>query len=110
MGVAIRGSALTLAGTLLLRTLLATLYAAVLIGLAVAGIFFTTAPELLSLLAEPFSLLLMPGLLVSLAVAGPHDYSPNIVLLVSLACYIVFFYFVLSWIARRRRLVRARVR
>ncbi len=108
MGLAIRGAALALARTLLVRTLLATLYAVILIGLSVAGIFFTAAPEFVSLLAEPFSLLLMPGLLVSLVVAGPHDYSPIIVLFVSLACYTVFFFFGLSWLARRRGLVRSR--
>ncbi len=97
-----------LARTLLLRALLATLAGIVLTGLAVAGIFFTTAPEFVSLVAEPFSLLLMPGLIASLIAAGPHDYSPNIVILVSLGCYVVLIFLALTSLARRRRLARSR--
>lgn len=83
------------------RTLWAMLCAAMLVAIASAANFLTTAPKVLSLLFEPFSLLLMPGLLASLALAGPHDYSPTTVVLTSVLFYSTFFYFALGWLSRR---------
>jgi hypothetical protein len=89
---------------ILTRSLWAMLCAVILVGVASAANFLTTAPEALSLLFEPFSLLLMPGLLTSFALAGPHDYSIDTVLVASVVFYALFFYFALTWLSRRRSL------
>jgi hypothetical protein len=83
------------------RTLWAMLCASVLVAIASAANFLTTAPKAFSLLFEPFSLLLMPGLLASLVLAGPHDYSIDTVLTTSVVFYAIFFYFALTWLSRR---------
>ena len=59
------------------------------------ALFFTTAPRALSLAVEPISLLLMPGLVISLATAGSHDIPPEQILRVSSAVYFLFFSFLL---------------
>ena len=56
----------------------------------------------MSLLVEPISLLLMPGLLVSLAAAGPHDYKPNLVAIWSFVFYFIFFYVATGWFVHHR--------
>ncbi len=86
------------------RIALATLFTLALLLLAYLGMFVSTAPAPISLLLQPFSLLWMPGLLVALAVAGPHDFSPHLVVIVSFAFYLAFFYYVLRW----RRQARTR--
>lgn len=85
------------------RLLLSCLLTGSLIGLAYGGLFVTAAPEAVSLAVEPFSLLLMPGLLVALAIAGQHDFSPAVVLLASAGFYLIFFVGALSWRMRRLR-------
>ncbi len=87
----------------LIRIFQATLCASILVAIASAANFLTTAPKFISLLFEPLSLLLIPGLLASLLVAGPHDYNPLLVFQVSLVFYIVVFYWGLNWRARRAR-------
>ena len=63
-----------------------------LLALSYAGLSVTTAPKILSLIVEPFSLLLMPGLLIALAVAGQHDFSSTVVLTASACFYFMFFF------------------
>ncbi len=58
--------------------------------------FVTSAPKALSLLIEPFSLLLMPGLVVAVLSAGAHDFSPLTVVCVAAAFYFCFFFWVFS--------------
>ncbi len=70
---------------------------------ACAGLFVSTEREIVALTVEPFSLLLMPGLLVALIVADQHDFSAHIVLVASACFYGVFFYVALSrWRGWRR--------
>jgi hypothetical protein len=97
MGLAIRPPA-----HILSRAACAILCASLVVGAAVAAGFLTTAPKIISLMLEPISLLLMPGLVVSILTSGPHDYSPHIVTVVSLIFYALFFYAALHWISRRR--------
>ena len=82
---------------ILTRAACAILCAGLLVGTAIAANFLTTAPKSISLILEPISLLLMPGLVVSILTSGPHDYSPYSVAAVSL-----LFYAALHWLARRR--------
>ena len=102
MGLAIAPHAKTRAAQILTRAACAILCAALVVGAAMAANYLTTASKSISLLFEPVSLLLMPGLIVSILTAGPHDYSPHNVTIVSLAFYFVFFYAVLHWLSRRR--------
>jgi len=80
---------------------MATLLTAVLMAVATAAIFVTTAPKWVSLAIEPVSLILLPGLIVSVVLAGPHDFSPWIVVWVSSGLYFVSFYGAL-WLRARR--------
>ncbi len=82
------------------RLAYAALLTAVLVAVATAGMFVTSAPELVSLLLEPFSLLLMPGLVVAVMLAGPHDFSPGSVVFVAAIFYCGFFYWALPRIAK----------
>jgi hypothetical protein len=86
--------------TVLFRLFQATLCATILVGIASAANFLTTYPKAINLLFEPFSLFLLPGLFVSLVVAGPHDYSPILVAAASLAFYTPVFYALLHWRSR----------
>ena len=97
MGLAIRP--LT---RILIRAACAMLCAGLVVGAAMAANYLTTASKSISLLFEPISLLLMPGLVVSILTSGPHDYSPHNVAVVSLVFYAVFFYAALHWLSRRR--------
>lgn len=94
--------------TALVRSFLALLCSGAVVGLAVAGIFVTTQTETVSLLLEPFSLLLMPGLLVSLVLANVHDFPPLVVILASFFFYFAFFYTAFWWLAERRARLAAR--
>ncbi len=86
---------------ILVRLVQAILCATIVVAVASAANFLTTAPKLISLVFEPFSLLLIPGLIASLLIAGPHDYSPIIVVQFSLVFYVLAFYWVLTRRARR---------
>ncbi len=77
---------------------MALLLAAAIVALASSAMYVTTAPPLVSLLVEPFSLLLLPGLVVAMIAAGPHDFTAHSVLLWSLLIYAG-----LSFFALRRR-------
>ena len=83
--------------------LAATVVTIVLMIAASAALYVTSAPEWLSLLLEPFSLLLLPGLVVAFATSGSHDFPPNLVIAVSAAVYLVLIYAVLLWRALARR-------
>jgi hypothetical protein len=89
---------------ILIRAAFAMLCAVLVVGAAILATNLTTAPKSVSLLLEPISLLLMPGLLASILTAGPHDYSPHTVANVSFVFYAVFFYGALHWLSRRRNL------
>lgn len=97
-------SPLQAARVLARRLLFAALLTAVLLTLASAALSFTTAPAFVSLLIEPFSLLLTPGLLISLAIAGRHnEVSASAVLLASACLYFVAISLVLTrWSGRKR--------
>jgi vacuolar-type H+-ATPase subunit I/STV1 len=85
------------------RLLWATILTALIMAAAIASMFLTTEPRLLNLLVEPFSLLLMPGLLGTLAVAGAHDYSPRMVVYLSTGFYFVSIYLAVWWRQTERR-------
>jgi hypothetical protein len=86
-----------------LRMLIAAAAAALVIGMASAGLLFSTAPERISLIFEPMSLMLMPGLLFGIYEAGPHDLNPKVILWASGVFYFLFFLVVLEWWARSRQ-------
>ena len=73
----------------------AALLTGLVLTIACASLFFTTASRAVSLAVEPVSLLLMPGLLVSLATAGSHDIPPEQILRISTAFYFLLFCFLL---------------
>jgi len=85
------------------RVVLAGVAAAVVVGLASVGMLFSTAPEWLSLIFEPLSLLFLPGLLVDMVQLGPHDLAPAVVVQASVAIYFVLFLGALEWRATRQR-------
>jgi len=78
------------------------LCAAVLVGGAVAAVYATTMPASISLVVEPLSLLLLPGLVFSILAAGAHDFAPETVIYASFVWYLVFFYLIFTWRYRRR--------
>ena len=83
------------------RVLLSALLTTALLACACAALFVTAAPAALSLLIEPVSLLLTPGLLLALAIAGHHDFAATHVIVGSAVFYFAFFYAVLALRARR---------
>jgi hypothetical protein len=89
------------------RLAISALLTAVLIAVATEGMFVTSAPRLVSLLVEPFSLLLMPGLVVAVILAGPHDFSPISVVWIAAVFYLGFFFWALTyWHKTRHRTSR----
>ena len=95
---------------LMVRMVFAAMAAAVVVGIGSAGMLFTTGPEWASLAFEPVSLVLLPGLLVSMALSGPHDLDPDVVLNGTIVLYFLLFWALLEWRAwrQRRRLRRRR--
>ncbi len=91
-------------GLILRRTILALLLAAAIVALASAGLYVTSAPAVVSLLVEPLSLLLLPGLVAALVAAGPHDFTARAVVIWSMLLYTAISFFAL----RRLALARAR--
>ena len=86
-----------LAGLVLRRLVYASLLSALLLAVACTALFVTSAPAAISLLVEPFSLLLVPGLLMAVAVTGSHaDVSASVILGTSATFYFCLFYIVLS--------------
>jgi hypothetical protein len=88
--------------------LAASLAAMALVMAGTAALYVTSAPAWVSLLVEPFSLLLLPGLMVALVTSGSHDFAPEAVFAVSVAFYVGFIYAALLRRAVRRR--RAQLR
>ena len=76
---------------LALRVLFAAAMSAASIGIACEALFLTHTSRLVSLLLEPFSLLLVPGLLIAFVTAGTSDFSPILVLRVSSVFYFLLF-------------------
>ena len=87
----------------MLRLVLAGVFTAAVIGIASFGLLFATAPEWASLIFEPLSLLLMPGLGIAMALSGPHDLEPSVVVTASIVVYFLLFLGLLEWRAWRRR-------
>ena len=85
------------------RVLLSAAITALLIYVATEAMYVTTAPKLVSLIVEPFSLLLMPGLVVAILLAGAHDFTPGSVLFLSAIFYFAFFYGALTWLSKPAR-------
>ncbi len=86
------------------RAILALLLAAAIVALASAALYVTSAPPVVSLLVEPISLLLLPGLLVALVAAEPHDFTAMSVLVWSMLVYTPVSFFALRrWTSARMR-------
>ena len=85
------------------RVLLSAAISAVLMYVATEAMYVTTAPKLISLVVEPLSLLLMPGLVGAIVVAGAHDFTPGSVLFLSAIFYFAFFYGALTWLSKPTR-------
>ncbi len=92
----------------MLRVVLAGLGAAALVWIASVAMLFNTAPAWLSLVFEPLSLFLLPGLLVSVAASGPHDLDAAMVIESSAVIYFVCFLAALERRAFRQRTRRRR--
>lgn len=94
------------------RMVLASVTAAIVVGAGSAAMLFTTGPEWASLVFEPISLVLLPGLFVGMAVSGPHDLDTHVVLNGTIVLYFFAFWLLLELRAwrKRRRLERRRAR
>ena len=92
------------------RVLLSAAITALLLLVATEAMFVTTAPRLVSLLVEPFSLLLMPGLIVAIALAGAHDFTPGSVVFIAAVFYFAFFYWALTRLSKPARFTTPRSR
>jgi hypothetical protein len=88
------------------RLLAASLAAFALTAVAVGAVHLTAAPKYISLLLEPLSLLLTPGLVVSLLAAGAHDFSAELVSMAAFFFYFVVFYVVFAHRDKRASLAR----
>ena len=83
------------------RVIWSAILTAALVTVASCAMYVTAAPKFVSLVAEPFSLLLMPGLVAAVILSGPHDFIPTDVVYLAAIFYFVFFYWALP------RLVKA---
>jgi hypothetical protein len=95
---------------LMLRVALSGAAAAAIVGIGSACMLFTTGPEWASLVFEPVSLVLMPGLLVGIVLSGPHDLDPQVVVAGTIVFYFLLFWAALEWRAWRQRKRRRRGR
>jgi hypothetical protein len=89
-----------------LNMMLAGIATIVVVMIGATAMLFNTAPEWLSLIVEPLSLILLPGLCVGLAGTGPHDLEPHLVVDASVLFYFLLFLFLFqlrTWRRRRRR-------
>ena len=96
MGLTPRNFVVIPGGNLLLRLLsilwklpLAIALSAAVVAAAAGALYVTSAPAVVSYLCEPFSILLLPGTLLSIALEPSHDFTPRVVLWASLAFYTV---------------------
>jgi len=93
-------------GLTLRRTAFSLLLAAALVAVSSAAIYVTSAPRLISLLVEPFSLLLFPGLFIAMAAAAPRDFTSQSVVLWSMLIYTPLFFLALRALGRSQRHTR----
>ncbi len=89
--------------SLMLRIVLAGVAAALVVSLGSAAMLLSTGPEWASLLFEPVSLLLLPGLIVGLFHSGPHDLEPHVVMNGTIVLYFLLFWAALEWRAWKQR-------
>jgi hypothetical protein len=87
----------------LLRVVLAGVFTAALVWIASVAMLLDTAPAWVSLVFEPLSLFLLPGLVVAMVTAGKHDLNPSVVVAASGVFYFVCFLVALERRACRRR-------
>jgi uncharacterized membrane protein YoaK (UPF0700 family) len=85
------------------RLVVAVLLTTLLMLCAAGALYVTSGPRWVSLLVEPVSLILLPGLVIALATSGSHDFPPEVVLAVSAAFYVGLLYAAQIWFAMRRR-------
>jgi hypothetical protein len=85
------------------RMLIALACSAVLTAAATTALYVTAAPKWISLLLEPLSLLLLPGLAIAMVVAGRQDFSPQAVIEASALFYLLCAYAWLLWRVARTR-------
>jgi hypothetical protein len=83
----------------------AAIASCLLVSVAVGALYVTSLPKYLALALEPASLLLMPGLVIAIAVAGQHDFAASVVVEVSAGFYLVVFWL---WFRCRARASRQR--
>ena len=89
----------------ILRMLMACFATVAVVLLGASAMLLNTAPEWLSLMLEPVSLVLLPGLAAGLISSSPHDLDPGIILDASLLFYFFVFFLAfeaLAWRKRRR--------
>jgi cbb3-type cytochrome oxidase subunit 1 len=94
-----------------LRLLYTAAATAVVVIVGGTAMLFNTAPEWISVIVEPLSLLLVPGLVAGMVESGPHSLDPSIIVDASVIFYfVVFFVFfeARAWRRRRRRRRAAR--
>ena len=73
------------------RLLLAGAFSCALTSLAIVAMFLTTEPPWLSYLLEPFSFLLLPGLLIEGIPRNPYFFSMRGVVFISVLFYFLLF-------------------
>jgi hypothetical protein len=73
------------------------------VAVASSALYVTPAPRLVSVLVEPFSLLLFPGLVVAMIASGRSDFTAQSVVVCSLVIYAVLFFLLQRAAARTRR-------
>ena len=76
---------------------------AALVWAAVGAMYVTSAPKWVTLLVEPESLFLLPGLVVAIVVAGQHDLSATVVVEASAGFYFLAFFVWFWWRGRWAR-------
>ena len=86
--------------SMLRRAMWSAILTAALVTVASCAMYVTAAPKFVSLVAEPFSLLLMPGLLAAVLLSGPHDFNPTDVVYLAAIFYFVFFYWALPRVVK----------
>ena len=80
---------------------MAALISGLVLAIGSAGMLVTTEPAPVSLLLEPFSLLLAPGLLIAVETKTRGEPSPMAMIEWAGAFYLLVSYLLLSWRARR---------
>ncbi len=92
------------------RIALSVVVAAVAIAAGSAALFVTSAPKWISILVEPFSLVLTPGVAISMIFTKAHDYTQWEILRGAFGFYVVLLYGLLWWLGVPRSLARRQSR